>query len=59
MLAESLLEDGSWLISRLHHILREMGIAESEIAAGPAEGEGYGHDVQYRGESFLIVAMEN
>ena len=53
VLAESLLEDGSWLISRLHHILREMGIAESEIAVGPAEGEGYGQMMSnICGESF-------
>jgi hypothetical protein len=59
VLAESLLEDGSWLISRLHHILREMGIAESEIAVGPAEGEGYGQMMSnICGESFLIVARD-
>lgn len=59
VLAESLLEDGSWLISRLHHILREMGISESEIAVGPAEGEGYGQMMSnICGESFLIVARD-
>lgn len=59
LLAESLLEDGSWLISRLHHILREMGISESEIAVGPSEGEGYGQMMSnICGESFLIVARD-
>lgn len=59
VLAESLLEDGSWLISRLHQILREMGIAESEIAVGPSEGEGYGQMMSnICGESFLIVARD-
>ena len=58
-LAESLLEDGSWLISRLHHILREMGISESEIAVGPSEGEGYGQMMSnICGESFLLVARD-
>ena len=59
LLAESLLEDGSWLISRLHHLLREMGISESEIAVGPAEGEGYGQMMSnICGEPFLIVARD-
>ena len=59
LLAESLLEDGSWLISRLHHLLREMGISESEIAVGPSEGEGYGQMMSnICGESFLVVARD-
>jgi len=59
VLAESLLEDGSWLISRLHHLLREMGISESEIAVGPSEGEGYGQMMaNVCGESFLLVARD-
>ena len=59
VLAESLLEDGSWLISRLHHLLREMGISESEIAVGPSEGEGYGQMMaNICGESFLLVARD-
>src|ERR1041385_2197182 len=41
-LASSLLEDGSWLVSRLHYSLREMGVPEREIALGPSEGNGYG-----------------
>ncbi|MEP6921075.1 MAG: hypothetical protein ABI967_08120 [bacterium] len=58
-LAASLLEDGSWLISRLHYILREMGISESEIALGPSEGEGYGQMMaNICGESFLLVARD-
>ena len=31
-LASSLLEDGSWLVSRIHFLLREMGVPEREIA---------------------------
>src|ERR1044072_416422 len=41
-LASSLLQDGSWLISRLHFLLRELGGPEREIALGPSEGTGYG-----------------
>ncbi|HUE80867.1 MAG TPA: hypothetical protein VMM84_02055 [Pyrinomonadaceae bacterium] len=58
-LAESLLEDSSWLISRLHQILRELGIPESEIAAGPSGGKGYGQMMaNVCGESFLLVARD-
>ncbi|HEU0251553.1 MAG TPA: hypothetical protein VFR12_00890, partial [Pyrinomonadaceae bacterium] len=35
-LASSLLEDGSWLVSRIHFLLRELGVPEREIAVGPA-----------------------
>src|ERR1041384_4443750 len=41
-LASSLLEDGSWLVSRIHFLLREMGVPDREIALGPSEGTGYG-----------------
>jgi hypothetical protein len=58
-LASSLLEDGSWLVSRLHFLLRELGVRESEIAVGPAEGEGYGQMMaNICGESFLLVARD-
>jgi hypothetical protein len=58
-LASSLLEDGSWLISRLHYLLREMGVPEREIAVGPAEGNGYGQLMaNICGESFLIVTRD-
>ncbi|HKZ03772.1 MAG TPA: hypothetical protein VJ180_16130 [Pyrinomonadaceae bacterium] len=58
-LASSLLEDGSWLVSRLHFLLREMGVPESEIAVGPSEGEGYGQMMaNICGESFLLVARD-
>jgi hypothetical protein len=58
-LAASLLEDGTWLISRLHNILRELGIPESEIAVGPSEGEGYGQMMaNICGQSFLVVARD-
>ena len=58
-LASSLLEDGSWLVSRLHFLLREMGVPEREIALGPAEGNGYGQLMaNICGESFLIVTRD-
>jgi hypothetical protein len=58
-LASSLLEDGAWLVNRLHFLLREMGVPESEIALGPSEGEGYGQMMaNICGEPFLIVARD-
>lgn len=58
-LASSLLEDGSWLVSRIHFLLREMGVPEREIALGPSEGNGYGQLMaNICGESFLIVTRD-
>lgn len=58
-LASSLLEDGSWLVSRLHFLLRELGVPEREIALGPTEGNGYGQLMaNICGESFLIVTRD-
>src|SRR5215203_5872940 len=58
-LASSLLEDGSWLVSRIHFLLREMEVPEREIAVGPAEGTGYGQLMtNICGESFLIVTRD-
>jgi len=58
-LASSLLEDGSWLVSRLHFLLREMGVPEREIALGPSEGTGYGQLMaNICGEPFLIVTRD-
>jgi hypothetical protein len=58
-LATSLLEDGSWLVSRIHFLLREMGVPEREIAVGPSEGNGYGQLMaNICGESFLIVTRD-
>jgi hypothetical protein len=59
LLASSLLEDGSWLLNRLHFLLREMGVPESEIAVGPSEGDGHGQMMaNISGEPFLIVARD-
>jgi hypothetical protein len=58
-LAAALLEDGSWLISRLHQLLSELGVPESEIAIGPSEGDGYGQMMaNICGEPFLMVARD-
>lgn len=58
-LASSLLEDGSWLVSRIHFQLREMGVPEREIAVGPSDGNGYGQLMaNICGESFLIVTRD-
>jgi hypothetical protein len=58
-LASSLLEDGSWLVSRIHFVLRELGVPEREIALGPSEGTGYGQMMaNICGESFLIVTRD-
>src|SRR5215207_7689628 len=58
-LASSLLEDGSWLVSRIHFLLRELGVPEREIAVGPSEGTGYGQLMtNISGESFLMVTRD-
>ncbi len=58
-LASSLLEDGSWLVSRMHFVLRDLGVPEREIALGPSEGTGYGQLMaNICGESFLIVTRD-
>ena len=58
-LASSLLEDGSWLVSRIHFLLREMGVPEREIALGPGDGNGYGQLMaNICGESVLTVTRD-
>ncbi len=58
-LAASLLENGSWLITRLHYLLREMGISVNEIALGASGGDGYGQMMaNICGESFLLLARD-
>ena len=58
-LASSLLEDGSWLVNRLHFTLRQLGLPESEIAVGPSERTGYGQMMaNICGESFLLVTRD-
>lgn len=58
-LASSLLQDGSWLLNRLHFTLRRLGVPESEIAVGSCEGTGYGQMMaNICGESFLLVTRD-
>jgi hypothetical protein len=58
-LASSLLEDGSWLVSRIHFLLRQLGVPEREIAVGPSEGTGAGQMMaNICGESFLITTRD-
>jgi hypothetical protein len=58
-LASILLEDGAWLVNRLHCILRELGISESEIAVEPPAGDGEARMMaRVCGESFLIVLRD-
>ncbi len=58
-LASTLLEDGSWLVSRLHQVLHELGVPEREIAIGPSDGVGHGQLMaNICGEAFLLVARD-
>lgn len=54
-----LLDDGAWLVNRLHAILREQGISESEIAVEPPAGDGEARMMaRVCGELFLIVVRD-
>jgi hypothetical protein len=58
-LSSLLLEDGAWLVNRLHSILRELGIAEGDIVIEPPAGDGEARMIAHVcGESFLIVARD-
>lgn len=58
-LASLLLEDGAWLVNRLHAILRELGISESEIAIEPPVGDGEARLMtRVCNDSFLIVMRD-
>jgi hypothetical protein len=57
--ASTLLENGSWLSTRLYSVLRSLGIPESRIAVGPSSSDGETHlmaDVS--GEAFLFVLRD-
>ncbi len=54
-----LLEDGAWLVNRLHAVLRELGISESEIAVEPPAGDGEARIMaRVCDESFLVVLRD-
>lgn len=58
-LATALLEDGSWLVTRIHAVLRELGLPESEIAVAPPTIDGNAHIMaNVCGESFLFVLRD-
>jgi hypothetical protein len=58
-LSSVLLEDGAWLVNRLHAIFREFGISESEIAIEPPAGDGEARMMaRVCGESFLVVMRD-
>ncbi|HEX8136169.1 MAG TPA: hypothetical protein VF544_01135 [Pyrinomonadaceae bacterium] len=58
-LSAVLLEDGAWLVNRFHSMLRELGIAASEIAVERPTGDGEARLLaRMCGESFLIVMRD-
>lgn len=58
-LVSLLLEDGAWLVNRLHSILRELGIAESDIVVEPPVGDGEARMIaRVCDEPFLIVLRD-
>jgi len=58
-LSSRLLEDGAWLVNRLHRVLRDCGIPESDIAIEPPAGDGEARIMARAcGESFLIAMRD-
>lgn len=58
-LAVALLEDGGWLMNRVHTIVRSLGVPESEIAVGPASPDGESYlAADVCGASFLFVTRD-
>jgi hypothetical protein len=58
-LAVALLEDGSWLGSRVYQIVRALGVPDSEIASGPASTHGESYlAAEVCGSSFLFVTRD-
>jgi len=58
-MAAQLLEDGSWLSSRIHSSLRELGVPEKQIATGATSEDGEAHImVSVCDESFLLVLRD-
>lgn len=58
-LASALLEDGAWLVNRLHSILRNFGVPESEIVVEPPAGDGEARIMaRVCDEVFLIVMRD-
>jgi hypothetical protein len=58
-LAVALLEDGGWLLNRVHMIVRSLGIPDSEIATGPASPDGESYlAADVCGVSFIFVTRD-
>jgi hypothetical protein len=58
-LTSALLEDGAWLVNRLHAILRGFGVPESEIVVEPPTGDGEARIMaRVCDEVFLIVMRD-
>ena len=57
--ASTLLENGSWLSTRLYSVLRSLGIPESRIAMGSSSTDGEMHMMaDVCGEAFLFVLRD-
>jgi hypothetical protein len=57
--AAQLMEDGSWLASRIYSSLRELGIPENQIARAPTSEEGEAHMmVNVCNEPFLLALRD-
>jgi hypothetical protein len=57
--ASKLLENGSWLSTRLYSVLRGLGLPESRIAVGPSSSDGETHLMaDVCGEAFLFVLRD-
>ncbi|HKR02113.1 MAG TPA: hypothetical protein VJT09_15650, partial [Pyrinomonadaceae bacterium] len=58
-LASALLEDGAWLVNRLHAMLKGFGIPESEIVVEPPSGDGEARMLaRVCDEMFLLVMRD-
>lgn len=57
--AAQLIEDGSWLASRVHSSLRELGVPETQIATGATSEDGEAHIMlTVCNEPFLLVLRD-
>ncbi|HEX8143689.1 MAG TPA: hypothetical protein VF553_13905 [Pyrinomonadaceae bacterium] len=57
--ASTLLENGSWLSTRLYSVLRGLGLPASKIAVGPSSSDGETHLMaDVCGEAFLFVLRD-
>jgi hypothetical protein len=58
-LASALLEDGAWLVNRLHAILRGVGVPESEIVVEPPAGDGEARIMARVCEEVFLIVMRD